>query len=247
MPEKRPARAMLPAQPRVGDTVVLRPTSRQRIGSALLKGCCALPLLLAMPVATGRPQMIILLVFVLSAVAAMAIDVLAQREVWLKVSPAGIASRSGSIPWWAIDDIHIHDQSPLETVAVRSFETIEMILPAPRNGPTGSNPRFQDEARFIIANWNRYRQVRPVDPMNLRASLEHAKSFLEALPDVQPDVIDLRTPDPVNSASGGRDANSVGRPDYVQAPPGQAPRAPRSEGTAAGHDLPHPTDLLRPS
>ena len=42
--------------PRVGDTVVLRPTTRQRVGSALLKALCAAPLLLALPVMSGNQR-----------------------------------------------------------------------------------------------------------------------------------------------------------------------------------------------
>lgn len=225
--------------PRVGDTVVLRPTTRQAIGSAFLKGCCALPLLLALPVASGKPQTIIVIVFVVSALLAIIIDLLAQRDIWLRVSPTGIATRSGSIPWWAIDDIQVHDHTPMQTVIVRSFETLEMTLPAPRNGPTGSNPHFQDEARLIVGNWQRYGQVRPSDPLNLRATLERAKSLVE------PEVIDLR-PDkePVVVLPDTADDASADTESVPNRPVSNGNGKSNGQGTSG---RPAVSDLLRPS
>lgn len=196
---------------------MLRPTARQRIGSALLKACCATPLLLALPAVSGKTQTVIVVVAVLSAVAAALIDVLAQRDIWLRVSPTGISTRSGSIPWWAVDAIHVNDHSTVETVVVTAFETLEVTLPAPRNGPTGSNPHFPDEARLIIGNWQRYSKVRPADPLNLRSTLERAKALAE------PEVIDLR---PAHQLS--REAST---PAEVSEPPGSldSPAKPVNE------------------
>lgn len=156
----------------------------------MLKAACVLPLLLVAPIATGRPRTIILTVAAISAVVVVIIDLLAQRDIWVKVSPTGLSARSGSIPWWAIDEITVNDRGVVDTVTVRSFETLELRLPAPRNGPTGSNPRFHDEARLIVGNWQRYRQVRPADPLNLRATIERARELSEA------EVIDLRPGSP---------------------------------------------------
>jgi hypothetical protein len=177
---------------RVGDTVVLRPTRRQRTASALLKALCAAPLLLALPVATGRPRTVILVVAALSALVAMGIDALASRDIWVRISPTGLSTRSGAIPWWAVDEIRVDDRSVVSTVIVRSFGSLEMTLPAPRNGPTGSNPHFYDEVRLLVANWRRYGEVQPTAPPNLRATLERARAIAES----EADVIDLRPQPP---------------------------------------------------
>src|SRR6476469_2144026 len=87
---------------RVGDTVVLKPTARQRIGSALLKALCAAPLLLALPVMSGNQRRILIWVAAIAAVVSVVIVLLAERDLWVKVSPTGLTTRSGSIPWWAI-------------------------------------------------------------------------------------------------------------------------------------------------
>jgi hypothetical protein len=186
MAVRQPEQRMPGLSSRVGDTVVLRPTTRQRIGSAALKACCATPLLLALPVATGSTRTIVIIVALVSAAVAASIDVLAQRDIWVRVSPTGLATRAGNVPWWAIDDITVDESGAVDVVRVRSFETLELPLPAPRNGPTGSNPHFHEEVRFILNNWHRYSQVRPVDPLNLRATLDRARALAES------EVIDLR-------------------------------------------------------
>jgi hypothetical protein len=164
------------AAPRVGDTVVLRPTTRQRVGSALLKALCAAPLLLALPVTSGGQRMIVIWVAVISALAAIAIDLLSERDVWVKLSPTGLTTRAGSVPWWAVDDIKVREDLTSVTVEVRSFETLEMVLPAPRNGPTGANPHFDSEVRLIMANWRRYNRVVPTDPPRMQAVLDRAEA-----------------------------------------------------------------------
>jgi hypothetical protein len=162
--------------PRVGDTVVLRPTRRQRLGSALLKALCATPLLLALPVTSGGQRVIVIWVAILSAIAAVGIDLLAERDIWVKLSPTGLTTRAGSVPWWAVDEIQVRDATSTSTILVRSFETFEMTLPAPRNGPTGANPHFDAEARLIVASWKRYNRVQPTDPPGLQAVLDRAEA-----------------------------------------------------------------------
>ncbi len=217
MAQRQPEQFTPQTPPRVGDTVVLRPTSRQRIGSATLKALCAAPLILALPVTSGKAQTVVITVAVLSALAAAAIDVLAQRDIWLKISPAGIATRAGSVPWWAIDEICVNDRSSVETVVVRCFDTIEMTLPAPRNGPTGSNPHFPDEVRLLVGNWRRYAKVRPGDGLDLTSTLERARALVDQ------EIIDLRPDagsavDNAPAKSGAGDVHGSGPEPAATAP-----------------------------
>jgi hypothetical protein len=190
-PEARSVERTAAEPPRVGDTVVLRPTKRQRVGSALLKSLCAAPLLLALPVMSGNQRQILLWVAGIAAVVTVAIVLLAERDLWVKLSPTGLTTRAGSIPWWAIDDIRVQQAARSSCVMIRSWQTAEMTLPAPRNGWTDANPHFDAEERLIEANWRRYSRVVPTEPPGMQAVLKRAEAAsamrdLDGFDDVAP-------------------------------------------------------------
>lgn len=153
----------------VGTT--LRPTTRQVLGSALAKACCALPVLIAVPVTSGSVRRIVLIVAVVAALVVFAIDVLAQRDSWAEVEADGLRTIAGLTPWWAVDELTVIERAGERRVRVRSFDTIEYNLPVPRSGHFGSNRDFDDEVDLLTRAWERYRSDRPAYPPVSRPSM----------------------------------------------------------------------------
>ena len=138
------------------ESVVLRPSSRQRVASAASRAAFAAPLLFG--AVFGGGMIAVAIVATMGAVAAIfAIDYRARRDEQIELAVDALVVDGTTYPWWAIDSIEERSRLGQRWVELAAFGLAPVRLPAPRAGTFAANDEFDREVAVVREVWARLR------------------------------------------------------------------------------------------